>query len=172
MSLVLESDGRTVQVMAHHAPPLAVSESEAEALREMTRAGRTEERTATDGAAQGEIARELGVSVPTVLLWRRRLHPPPGEAGRDQRLDRRPGLAGRPTQASSPTGPRRSSSAAISSSRPRWPTSSGCISPRRSGRSFYRSTSYLRLRLGASTIRALPPLGLNVLTWPSAQRTS
>jgi hypothetical protein len=31
---------------------------------------------------------------------------------------------------------------------------------------------YLRLRFDAPTIRTLPPLGLNVLTWPSAQRTS
>lgn len=66
---------------AHPAPPLAVSESEAEALRAMTRAGTTEQRTAmrariilraADGAAHVQIADELGVSVPTVLLWRRR----------------------------------------------------------------------------------------------------
>jgi transposase len=66
---------------AHPAPPLAVSESEAEALRAMTRAGTTEQRTvmrariilrAAEGAAHVEIADELGVSVPTVLLWRRR----------------------------------------------------------------------------------------------------
>lgn len=66
---------------AHPAPRLAVSESEAEALRAMTRAGTTEQRTAmrariilraAEGAAHVEIASELGVSVPTVLLWRRR----------------------------------------------------------------------------------------------------
>ena len=66
---------------AHPAPPLAVSESEAEALRSMTRAGTTEQRTAmrariitraAEGAAHVVIAAELGVSVPTVLLWRRR----------------------------------------------------------------------------------------------------
>jgi transposase len=60
---------------------LAVSESEAEALRAMTRAGTTEQRTAmrariiqraAEGAAHVEVAQELEVSVPTVLLWRRR----------------------------------------------------------------------------------------------------
>jgi hypothetical protein len=40
------------------------------------------------------------------------------------------------------------------------------------GRSRAAARRYLRLRFGASTIRTLPPLGLNVLTWPSAQRTS
>ena len=64
---------------AHPAPPLAISQ--AEALRAMTRAGTTEQRTAmrariilraAEGAAHVEIADELGVSVPTVLLWRRR----------------------------------------------------------------------------------------------------
>ena len=82
MVLILESDARTVRDMAAHpAPPLAVSESEAEALRGMTRAGTTEQRTAmrariilraAEGAAHVEIAQEVGVSVPTVLLWRRR----------------------------------------------------------------------------------------------------
>ena len=82
MVLILESDRRTVRDMAAHpAPPLAVSESEAEALRSMTRAGTTEQRTAmrariitraAEGAAHVVIAAELGVSVPTVLLWRRR----------------------------------------------------------------------------------------------------
>ncbi|PZR62980.1 MAG: IS630 family transposase [Chloroflexi bacterium] len=66
---------------AHPAPPLAVSECEAEALRAMARAGTTEQRTvmrariilrAADGAAHIAVADELGVSVPTVLLWRRR----------------------------------------------------------------------------------------------------
>jgi transposase len=82
MGLILESDRRTVADMAAHpAPPLAVSESEAEALRAMTRAGTTEQRTAmrarvilraAEGAAHVAIAEELGVSIPTVLLWRRR----------------------------------------------------------------------------------------------------
>src|SRR3990172_4629906 len=82
MGLILESVGRIVSDMAAHpAPPLAVSESEAKALRAMTRAGTTEQRTAmrariilraADGAAHIEIAAELGVSIPTVLLWRRR----------------------------------------------------------------------------------------------------
>ncbi len=77
---------------AHPAPPLAVSESEAEALRAMTRAGTTEQRTAmraqiillaAEGAAHVEVARDLGVSVPTVLLWRRRFK----EAGLDGLAD-------------------------------------------------------------------------------------
>jgi transposase len=82
MVLILESDARTVRGMAAHpAPPLAVSETEAEALRAMTRAGTTEQRLAmrariilraAEGAAHVEVAQELGVSVPTVLLWRRR----------------------------------------------------------------------------------------------------
>jgi transposase len=58
-----------------------VSETEAESLRAMARAGTTEQRTvmrarvilrAAEGAAHVEIAQELGVSVQTVLLWRRR----------------------------------------------------------------------------------------------------
>ena len=66
---------------AHPAPPLAVSESEAETLRVLTRAGTTEQRLAmrarivlraAEGAANVEVSRELGVSIPTVLLWRRR----------------------------------------------------------------------------------------------------
>ena len=66
---------------AHPAAPLAVSESEAEALRAMTRAGTTEQRMAmrarivlraADGAANVTVAEEVGVSIPTVLLWRRR----------------------------------------------------------------------------------------------------
>ena len=82
MSLILESAKSTVADMAAHpAPPLAVSESEAATLRAMTRAGTTEQRAtmrariilrAAEGAAHVEIAQELGVSVPTVLLWRRR----------------------------------------------------------------------------------------------------
>jgi len=66
---------------AHPAPPLAVSQPEAETLREITRAGTSEQRMvmrariilrAAEGAANVEVARELGVSIPTVLLWRRR----------------------------------------------------------------------------------------------------
>jgi len=82
MVLILESDARTVRDMAAHpAPPLAVSESEAEALRGMTRAGTTEQRTAlrakiilraAEGVANVAIADELGISVPTVGLWRTR----------------------------------------------------------------------------------------------------
>src|SRR3990172_1231153 len=68
--------------MANHpAPPLAVSESEAETLRAMARAGTTEQRTAlrakiilqaAEGVANVAIADELGISVPTVRLWRTR----------------------------------------------------------------------------------------------------
>ncbi len=82
MGLILESDQPIVRSMAAHpAPPLAVSEHEAEALRAMTRAGTTGQRTAmrariilraAEGAAHVDVAEELGVSVPTVLLWRRR----------------------------------------------------------------------------------------------------
>ena len=66
---------------AHPAPPLAVSGSEAESLRGMARAGTTEQRMAmrarivlraAEGAASTAVADELGVSLPTVLLWRRR----------------------------------------------------------------------------------------------------
>ena len=56
--------------MAAHSAPLAVSESEAEALRAMTRAGTTEQRAmmrariilrAADGVAHVDVAEELGV---------------------------------------------------------------------------------------------------------------
>jgi transposase len=66
---------------AYPAPRLAVSETEAGAPWARTRAGTTEQRTvmrariilrAAEGAAHVEIAAELGVSVPKVLLWRRR----------------------------------------------------------------------------------------------------
>ena len=66
---------------AHPAAPLAVSESEAEALRGMARAGTTEQRMAmrariilraAEGAANVAVADELDISIPTVLLWRRR----------------------------------------------------------------------------------------------------
>ncbi len=82
MGLIHGSMWRTVAGMAAHpAAPLAVSESEAEALRAMTRAGTTEQRMAmrarivlraAEGAANVAVADELGVSIPTVLLWRRR----------------------------------------------------------------------------------------------------
>src|SRR5665811_797570 len=72
----------TMLGMANHpAPPLAVSESEADTLRAMARAGTTEQRTAlrakiilraAEGVANVAIATELGVSVPTVGLWRTR----------------------------------------------------------------------------------------------------
>ncbi len=66
---------------AHPAPRLAVSGSEVEGLRALTRAGTTEQRMvmrarvilrAAEGAANVSVAEELGVSMPTVLLWRRR----------------------------------------------------------------------------------------------------
>jgi transposase len=66
---------------AHPAPRLAVSPSETEALRALIRAGSTEQRLATrarivlragEGVPNVHIASELGVSIPTVLLWRRR----------------------------------------------------------------------------------------------------
>jgi transposase len=70
--------------MANHpAPPLAVSETEAQALRAMARAGTTEQRTAlrakiilraAEGIANVAIAQELGISVPTVGLWRTRFN--------------------------------------------------------------------------------------------------
>ncbi len=72
----------TMLGMANHpAPPLAVSESEAETLRAMARAGTTEQRTAlrariilraAEGVANVAIADDLGISVPTVGLWRTR----------------------------------------------------------------------------------------------------
>jgi hypothetical protein len=61
------------------APPLAASESEAEALRAMTGAGTTEQRTALraklmlwagEGVATIAIGQELGISAPTVGPWR------------------------------------------------------------------------------------------------------
>lgn len=68
--------------MANHpAPPFAVSESEADTLRAIARAGTTEQRTAlrakiilraAEGIGNVAIADELGVSVPTVGLWRTR----------------------------------------------------------------------------------------------------
>jgi len=63
------------------AAALAVSDAERLTLRGWTRAGTTEQRQALrarivlragDGAPHSAIARELGCSVPTVLLWRRR----------------------------------------------------------------------------------------------------
>jgi transposase len=82
MGLIHESSrGIVADMAAHPAAPLAVSESEAEALRAMTRAGTTEQRMAmrarivlraAEGAANVQVADELDVSIPTVLLWRRR----------------------------------------------------------------------------------------------------
>ena len=63
------------------AAALAVSAAERTTLRSWTRAGTTEQREALrarivlragDGASHAAIAQELGCSVPTVLLWRRR----------------------------------------------------------------------------------------------------
>jgi transposase len=90
----------TILGMANHpAPPLAVSESEAETLRTTARAGTTEQRSAlrakiilraAEGVANVAIAHELGVSVPTVGLWRTRF----GERGIDGLADAR--RTGRP----------------------------------------------------------------------------
>ena len=66
---------------AHPAPPLEVTASEVEALRSVVRARTSEQRLVTQSrmvllAAEGmdnaRIAKEVGVSVPTVLLWRQR----------------------------------------------------------------------------------------------------
>ena len=63
------------------AAPLVITDSEAEALRVLIRAGTTEQRTVTRarivlraaiGAANEAIADELSISPTTVLLWRRR----------------------------------------------------------------------------------------------------
>src|SRR5712692_9493804 len=63
------------------AAALAVSDAERATLRGRTRAGTTEQRQALrarivlragEGAPHSAIAQELGCSVPTVLLWRRR----------------------------------------------------------------------------------------------------
>ena len=66
---------------AHPAPPLVVSPAEIEALRSLVRSGTSEQRMvmrarivllAAEGAANVAIAKEVGVSIPTVLLWRTR----------------------------------------------------------------------------------------------------
>jgi len=86
---------------AHPAPPLAVSESETEALRAMTRAGTTEQRLAmrariilraAEGAAHVDVADELGVSSSQVALaWimagRMTLHPIVGARRLEQLTD-------------------------------------------------------------------------------------
>jgi len=82
MGLMHEVDKSIVTGMAAHpAPPLAVSEAETETQRALTRAGTAEQRMvmrarivlrAAEGAANVTVAEELGVSIPTVLLWRRR----------------------------------------------------------------------------------------------------
>ncbi len=82
MGWIVQIDRRIVAGMpAHPAPPLAVSESEVEVLRAMIRAGTTEQRLAlrariilraAEGVPNVRVADELGVSVPTVILWRQR----------------------------------------------------------------------------------------------------
>lgn len=66
---------------AHPAPPLEVTAAEVAALRSIVRAGTSEQRAVTrarivllaaDGVANARIAKEVGVSLPTVLLWRSR----------------------------------------------------------------------------------------------------
>ena len=63
------------------APPLDVTAAEVDALRSIVRAGTSEQRAVTrarivllaaEGVANTRIAREVGVSLPTVLLWRAR----------------------------------------------------------------------------------------------------
>jgi transposase len=63
------------------APPLEVTAAEVDALRSIVRAGTSEQRAVTrarivllaaEGVANTRIAREVGVSLPTVLLWRAR----------------------------------------------------------------------------------------------------
>ena len=63
------------------APPLEVAIAEVEALHSIVRAGSSEQRAvmrarivllAAEGVANTRIAREVGVSLPTVLLWRAR----------------------------------------------------------------------------------------------------
>jgi transposase len=86
---------------------LVIDDAEREAIRALTRAGRTEQRIATrarivlraaDGMANERIADELGVDKMTVLLWRRRFEaerlagledaPRPGRAPTYGRADR------------------------------------------------------------------------------------
>ncbi|MBW6455889.1 MAG: IS630 family transposase [Trueperaceae bacterium] len=63
------------------APPLAIGEAEDEALRAIVRAGTSKQRAVTrarivllaaEGVANTRIAKQVGVSLPTVLLWRSR----------------------------------------------------------------------------------------------------
>ena len=63
------------------APPLEIGEAEVEALRAIVRAGTSEQRAVTrarivllaaEGVANTRIAKQVGVSLPTVLLWRSR----------------------------------------------------------------------------------------------------
>lgn len=63
------------------APPLDVTAAEVDALRSIVRAGTSEQRAVTrarivllaaEGVANTRIARDVGVSLPTVLLWRAR----------------------------------------------------------------------------------------------------
>ena len=144
--------------MAYHpAPPLAVSESEAEALRAMARAGASEQRTAlrakvilraADGIANVTTAAELGVSIPTVGLWRSRLRerglagladgPRPGRPAIYGREIRERVLAAtltspeRPPTGALVTWPRPSGSARARSCGSGGKAASDCIGPRRS----------------------------------------
>src|SRR5216683_5901502 len=82
MVLYINAKASMVAGMANRpALPLPLSEDERVALRSRTRAGTTEQRSAlrarivlraAEGATHAAIAEELGCSVPTVLLWRRR----------------------------------------------------------------------------------------------------
>jgi transposase len=63
------------------APPLEVTAAEVDALRSIVRAGTSEQRAVTrarivllaaEGMANTHIAKQVGVSLPTVLLWRAR----------------------------------------------------------------------------------------------------
>jgi transposase len=63
------------------APPLEIGDTEVEALRAIVRAGTSEQRSVTrarivllaaEGVANTRIAKQVGVSLPTVLLWRSR----------------------------------------------------------------------------------------------------
>ena len=102
---------------AHPAPPLAVSESEAEALRAITRAGTSEQRMAmrarivlraAEGAAIVSVAAELGVAIMTVKLWRRRYKEPASRASPTRPAPAGPG----PTDPTGSSAPRRDPHAA------------------------------------------------------------
>ena len=126
----------------------------------MTRAGTTEQRPAilariilraAEGAAHVAVADELGVSVPTVLLWRRRF--------------RERGLVGSPTRPT-PDDPGRMGTR----------SASGC-SPRRSARPMTRRPDWSRARLArkvgvsASTV-GRARFGMDVPMIPDAWEVS